>query len=93
MEMLGFGLPWDKFWLLRTLWHTLYMFLDILEFRIENKTNVEGKLSTKLLLETSRAQRDSIRSQTFPSIGTAYDITKYETFLTKYGIVCPFDIC
>ena len=37
-----------------------------------------------------RAQRDSIRSQTFHSKGTAYDITKYQTFLTKCGIVCPF---
>ena len=37
-----------------------------------------------------RAQRDSIRSQTIHSKGTAYDITKYQTFLTKYGIVCPF---
>ena len=37
-----------------------------------------------------RAQRDSIRSQTLHSKGTSYDITKYQTFLTKYGIVCPF---
>ena len=37
-----------------------------------------------------RAQRDSIRSQTLHSKGTAYDITKYQTFLTKYGKVCPF---
>ena len=36
-----------------------------------------------------RAQRDSIRSQTIHSKGTAYDIAKYQTFL-KYGIVCPF---
>ena len=40
--------------------------------------------------QTLRAQRDSIRSQTFHSKGTAYDITKYPTFLTKYEIVCPF---
>ena len=38
----------------------------------------------------ARAQRDSIRSQTFHSKGTAYDITKYETFFTKHGIVYPF---
>ena len=37
-----------------------------------------------------RAQRDSIRGQTLHYKGTAYDITKYETFLTRYGIVCPF---
>ena len=36
-----------------------------------------------------RAQRDSIRSQIFHSKGTAHYITKYETFPTKYGIVCP----
>ena len=36
-----------------------------------------------------RPQRDSIRSQTLHSKGTAYDITKYQTFLAKYGILCP----
>ena len=41
-------------------------------------------------LKIARAQRDSIRSQTFHSKGTAYDNNKYETFPTKYGIVCPF---
>ena len=52
---------------------------------------------TELLIRISvyaepwgRAQRDSIRSQTFHSKWTAYDITKYETFHTKYGIVCSF---
>ena len=43
-----------------------------------------------LFIDTLRAQRDSIRSQTIHSKGTAYDITKYQTILTKYGIVCPF---
>ena len=38
----------------------------------------------------SRAQRDNIRSQTIHSKGTAYAITKYQTFINKYGIVCPF---
>ena len=37
-----------------------------------------------------RAKRESIRSQTIHIKGTAYDITKYQTFLTKYGIVSPF---
>ena len=37
-----------------------------------------------------RAQRSSISSQTILSKGTAYDITKYQTSLTKYEIVCPF---
>ena len=41
-------------------------------------------------LAHTRAQRDSIRSQTILSKGTADDITKYQTFLTKYEIVCPF---
>ena len=36
-----------------------------------------------------RAQRDSIRRQTLHSKRTAFDITKYQTFLTKYDIVCP----
>ena len=40
----------------------------------------------------SRAQRDSIRSQTLHSKGTACDITKFETLLSKYGIVCHFKI-
>ena len=43
-----------------------------------------------ITLKVNRAQRDSIRSQTTHSKGTAYDITKYQTFLTKYGMVCPF---
>ena len=34
-----------------------------------------------------RAQRESITSQTIYSKGTACDITKYQTFLTKYGLV------
>ena len=38
-----------------------------------------------------RAQRESIRSQTIHSKGTAYDIIKYKTFLTKYGLLCPFE--
>ena len=38
----------------------------------------------------NKAQRDSIRSQTIHSKGTAYDITNYQTFLTKYEIECPF---
>ena len=37
-----------------------------------------------------RAQRDNIRSRTTHSKGTEYDITKYQTFITKYGMVCPF---
>ena len=37
-----------------------------------------------------RAKRDSLRSQTFSSKGTVYDITKYQTFLTKYGTVFSF---
>ena len=41
-------------------------------------TNIKGK-----------AQSDSIRSQTIHYKGTSYDITKYQTFLTKYEIVCP----
>ena len=36
--------------------------------------------------ETDRAQRDSIRSQPIHAKGTAYGVTKYQTFLTKYGI-------
>ena len=40
--------------------------------------------------ERGRAQRDSISSQTLHSKGTAYGITIYKTFLTKYGIVWPF---
>ena len=34
---LKFGLLWRKFWPLRTLWHNLHKFLDIIEFRIETK--------------------------------------------------------
>ena len=37
------------------------------------------------------AQRESIRSQTIHFTRTAYDITKYKTFFTKYEIVCPFE--
>ena len=41
-----------------------------------------------------RAQREYIRSQTIHSKGTAYDITKYQTFLTKNGTVSlKKDIC
>ena len=51
-------------------------------------------ISTYLVSEwfyhNHRAMKDSLRSQTIYSKGTAYDITKYKTFLTKYGIVCPF---
>ena len=36
-----------KFWLLRTLWHNLHMFLDILEFKIEDKKVVQEKLFLK----------------------------------------------
>ena len=39
---------------------------------------------------STRAQTDSIGSQIIHSKGTAYDITKYQAFLTKYEIVCPF---
>ena len=35
-------------------------------------------------------ERPSIRSKTIHSKGTAYDISKYKTFLTKYGLVCHF---
>ena len=37
-----------------------------------------------------RAQRDSVRSQTIHFKGTAYYITKYQIFLTKYGLACNF---
>ena len=38
-----------------------------------------------------RSQKISIRSQTVHSKWTAYDTTKYQTFLTKDGKVCPFE--
>ena len=31
------GLSWGAFWPFRILWHILRMFLDILEFQVENK--------------------------------------------------------
>ena len=34
-----------------------------------------------------RAKRESIRSQLIHSKGSAYDITKYQTFLTKYVLL------
>ena len=34
---LKFWFTWDKFWPLRTLWRNLHMFLDILEFWLENQ--------------------------------------------------------
>ena len=38
-----------------------------------------------------RSQKISLRSQTVHSKWTAYDTTKYQTFLTKDGKVCPFE--
>ena len=40
---------------------------------------------------TNRAQRNSIRSQTINSKVKENDITKYQTFLTKFKIVCIFE--
>ena len=31
---------WGKFWPLRSLWRNLHIFLDILDFREENKTKM-----------------------------------------------------
>ena len=43
-----FGLSLGKFWPLRTLWRNLHMFLDILEFKVENKKNSLGKTFLEL---------------------------------------------
>ena len=51
---------------------------------------LDPKVPLRPIVPLGKAQRDSIRNQTFHSKGTAYDITKYQTFLTKYGIVCLF---
>ena len=55
------------------------------------KTVRKGASSHKRDQVAHRAQRDSIRSQTIHTKGKAYVTTKYQTFLTKYGIVCPFE--
>ena len=44
----------------------------------------------KIFKIMSWAQRPSIGSQKIHYKGTAFNITKYQTFLTKYGLVCHF---
>ena len=61
------------------------------EYKIaEVEYNTENLKDFSVSENNAKVQRDSIRSQTLHSKGTAYDITKYQTFLTKYGIVCHF---
>ena len=79
-------------------WHLEDVLNDALEDVLDNvlKDVLNDTLDDVLenvfedVLEDGKAQRDSIRRQTLHYKGTAYDITKYQTFLTKYGIVCPF---
>ena len=40
LKCLKFWLSWGKKWTLRTLWRILHMFLDILEFTVENKKKI-----------------------------------------------------
>ena len=65
-------------------------FLYFYSHSLGNVSNSVTNVICPSVWVTNRAQRDSIRSQTFHSKGAAYDITKYQTFLTKYKILCPF---
>ena len=38
-----------KLWVLRTLWRNLHMFLEILEFRVDNKKSVQGNYFENLV--------------------------------------------
>ena len=53
-------------------------------------SNWKGSSKCVTKITHNRAQRESIRSQTIHSKGTAYYINKYQTFPAKYGTICHF---
>ena len=75
------GTIYNFFWCSDWVQQTIFFFVAVIQC---------DKQKFSLLQRQTRVQRDSIRSQTLHSKGTAYGITKYQIFLVKYGILCSF---